>query len=1092
MKKKNLLLLSLIALSIVGCDKPSSIPSNKLSEAPISQNQNSKPSAPDKTSTNPSTSTSGKDTTSTSKNTGTASTRPSTPSTPGSDSTSPSTGSNSDVSTPGSSTMPGSSTAPSLPGSDTGSSVTPSVSEEVDMDKIYASTKWKKDVVDLMYKYLGKNIIPYIELGSNVIPDIKTGATVTLTLTGMYLQGGITATRINTAKNTYENAGYTVTTTDTEMNATLEAQNLAVRFYSDSEILYVKVTYTEPFDPSTASAYSDEIIDDLNTDFGNHATDIPFVYLGTANPTGSLNSDKVTYTITGGKWDDQIVTLAQTAFDACNSSIQAEENKWVYTLGTNSYGKTFKADVLLADGTKFHVEIISQSNKLAKMTIKYTEPFVPPVNGSWPSDIQKSFNDNLGGHAIPYFYMATMAPTTSWIASSRTITILGGVFDIQILSLAMAAFDKENLSIANEDNQWKYTIDGETMNVSVEFEDGCSLSFLIKANTSGKTYLQGSYAPGYIVPDGADWTNKTKTMFNDHLDGISIPYVYLNSTNETSSWTQNTGTLALTGGKWFDKLLPGALAAFQAADGWTASIQGTKMVAEKIIDADLDKRLEVTVCGSSNTTSSNSGSCKMSIVYYTYDAPTDPAEQDWTDTVKKRMTDSLYGHILPFFYLNTTSPSMVGAKGSGYLNITGGLYNKQVISNATAAFASWGTPTIEDGVFSISHEESDGFKVFVTIQEGATNHKIEVKTYVNEKFQLGKATDWDDETKANLKKLGYDLPFIDLGVLAPYSTASTSSNNIYFTTTCYDDSIVTNAKATLEPLGYVVDIGEEGDKFAFTAYQRKADGSSILIALEKQDNSSIHNFRCYMNAYYIPADTTVHTKNDWSDAEKTFINSVTENHADKVPFIHMGEGDYTTTDATATALSKVGGTAANGNSALKAMDDLRAAGYKVKFKFVSQKPSITARYENLEDGYYIELALNVTSSKYVLDIKEGEVFSAPTGDKAKWSDEIKADLTEFLGDDIELPYVYLGTRNVESAEEKGILSIIGGTWDDSIFDLAAAAFSTPEAKAAGWSCMVNVFDNVFTASTTSPSGLKIKVTISKDSSNRPIMKIEKK
>ena len=1081
MKNKNLLLLSLVALSLVGCTKNSNSVSHINSEAPVS---NTSQKASTKGSTTGKDTASTKTSTSTKDSDSTVSTKPSpVKSDTGTISTAPSTDKDSDT---GTTIVPPSTgdTSDSDISSDSGST-----SQEEDMDAIYASTKWKKAVVDLMYKHLGKNILPYVELGTTIVPSVKQGVTTTLTLTGNIISPTDLAARVATAKTTYENAGYTVTATDESMTATLESKNLSVVFKEDSEILVLIATYTEPFDPSTSSAYPDDIIQDLNDNFGNHAADIPFVYLGTANPTGSLS--KTTYTITGGKWDDQIITLAQNAFNAANSSIQKEENKWVITMGTNSYGQTFKADILLSDLTKFHVEILtpstSSTNRIAKMTIKYTEPFVPPTNGDWPSQIKTYFQDNMGGHTIPYFYMGTMAPTSSWIPNSLTLTILGGEYNSQIIDLAKAAFDKENQNIADNAYKWVYTFEDDILTISKLFEDGCEFHFTLKENSSHVCYLQGQYVQGYVVPAGADWASTTKTAFNDHLDGNAIPYVYLNTTAEKTSWTENTGTLSITGGKWFEKVLPGALAAFQAADGWTATLDQTskaeKVVAEKILDNEADKKIVVTICGTtSNTTSGNSGSCKMSITYYKYEVPTAADQLAWTSTIDTKLKTVLLNHTLPFVYLNSNSVQVSGSNGKATL--TGGLYNKQVLANATQAFAGKGTPTIEDEVFTLSYTETDGCTISVTIKKNSSS-RIQLDAVIYEKYQTGKASDWTDNVKNTMKKTmsNYVLPFIDLGVDTPFTGTVTSSKNVYLMTTTWDDSILTNAKTTLEGLGWKT----FQQTNMFVAYIRYADGSGCFMKIIKQVYGD--SFRCYLDAFYVPKATKAYTKAAWSDTELAFLNKETGNHADKIPFICLGDGDYKTTDATATALGNITGTVSDGVVSLSALETLIASGYTIEFSTINQKPYFEATYED-ESGYVITLNFKTSSSKQCMEIKYGEVFKAPTEENAKYTDDVKTKTTAFIGDGIELPFVYLGAKEPEITEKTSEIDLVGTMWDDSIYDLAAKAFEAK--KADGWTYMRNYYDDNFQATLVTPSGKKIKVVISKDSNERPVMKITKK
>lgn len=1089
MKKKKLLLLSVLTLSLFGCsDTKNSAASKPISEAPISNKNNDST----KTSTKTTDSTSPKDSA-----TSDSAVKP--------DTEKPSTKDDS--------TKVDSDKKDSTSASDTGtgsvSSPTASPSESETSD-IYSTTKWKKDVVDMMVRYLGGNILPYVELGSKIIPTWDSSNS-TLSIMGN-ITTGMTQNRLDTVKTDYEAAGFTVSVVSSKLTATDTAKGLTVVFYDNSGILELDATYDEPFDPAVASAWPQDIIDDLNLNIGgNHAADIPFVYLGTANPTGEMSTSYKKYTITGGTWNNQITTLAETAFNAANASIADDANKWIITTGINSYGTTFNANVTLADGTTMKVSIeapysysYSTTSSKAKMEITFTEAFIVPTNGDWPQDIKDEFNDKADGHVIPYFYLGTLAPTSYYYPSLNELDIKGGTWNDQIYTLCETALNNENATLTDDNLKWKITKNASDLTASRLYADGCSISLKLKKNYSDQPVVEVTYAQGYNAPQGADWTAATKQNFTDHLDGNTVPYVYLGTTAETAAWDDSLSMLTITGDTYFTAVLNGGLSSFQAA-GWTAAIKTITeedsygdeysydiMQAEKVLDATTGSKLTATLTGSSVSSFSGrvSGDCKLSVQYIKpYVAPTGD-DAKWDDTTLQFMKDNLQGHTVPYVYLNNTTLKTSGVSGSS-ATITGGLFSTAMLTAANTAYSTWTNPTIENEKFTASYKEADGCNLTVTLSktsEGKTQLYITVKA----SFRADAATDWTDAMKTSMKNClnGNTIPYIKLGVATPSFTEYKSSNNITIKGNVWDDSILTLAKTDLEAAGWEAFKDDYSTTNYLYAFTKLVTNDYIALKLYKSGSDS------YLDVYYYAPSATA-TKTAWSAAETTFLDSKTQNHSDKVPFFNMGDGDYTTTDATSSAGDKITGTSYDVTSAFEYYKALKAAGYtKFSFNYLySSSVELKAGYVDPTTGYKIDIKTDYTgygtSKKRTIEINYTSAFQIPTGDDAKWSDDINSKVQAFIGDNLSVPFVYLGTDTVTTREYtyNSELDLVGGAWDDQVLDLAYTAFSN---STDGWSVVRNNYDSQIMAFLTTPSGHYIKVIVKENYSNKAIIEIYKK
>lgn len=1083
MNKKKILLLPLLALTLVGCDstKSNSVKSTSVSDQ-ISQTSQ-KQSVNSSTTKKDSTTSDGKK----------------------SDSTKSEATTNSSAST----------------------------STSVDE---YEASKWPTKVKDAMVENLNGAILPYIDLGtSNILPSYDKK---TLTLLGGMVS--MTTDRLNTAKTTYNDAGWETEIKDSKMVATNAAKGFTVTFYEDKlddsdGILILTCVYDEPFDINNATTdWKDDVKDILNTNILNHGEDIPYVYLGTSNPTASWAKSTSTVTITGGKWDDSIITTAQTTFNSVNSSITDVDHKWDINVSLNTSSlNVFTAEIEFADKAKVLVTITTPSTTIAtrtaKMTIKYTEPFDPNSATDWPADMKTKADDNFDGHFLPFFYTATANPTFTYTTTSRTMYITGGTWDSQVLTLAKTALTQDDANETNSKYKWSLTEEQDKITAEKTYMDGCGLTATITKNSSSKVYITVKYTQGYIAPDGyTAWDSTITSLMTANLNGTILPYVYLNTAlttklADTGSWAAATSTLTITGGTWYDAVLNGAYGVFSKA-GWTARIEtedGYKtesMYAEKVLDATKGEKIVVKLRGSTTytTSTSNSGNCKMTVVYYCYDAPTGD-DAKWSDATETHIKTYLGGHTIPYFYMNekcTSTKDVSLGKGTGYVTLTGGLFIDNLVMQACqTSFATWDNPTVnsEGTEFTATHTESDGCKLSISVSKNSSN-KIFTKVTINESYVAGLTTSYSDEIKAKISTglVNHEMPFVDLGttsISVSSTTATATTHYATLTTAVWDDAIFTNAESAFTTAGwtYFYDDVEDDSTKTLYAYIVNSDNSSLLAKIAKGsatgNNDEKINTCTYTVYYYTYVNSQAVAKTAWTTAETTFLNSNTQNHADDVPFFDMGGGedDYKTTASSGSANPYITGTEFDYASVLKYITILKNKGYKITSVTVAARPTFKATYENTAEGYTISLSLTTvyTNSKYLpkLEISYATAFNIPTGDDAKWTTEVEEKAAIMIGDDsIKLPFVYLGTLDnykfstITSSSK--YVTITGGAWDDRITDLALTAFTN--AASDGWTVFkTGGYDGNIVYAYLTTSTRYIKVTI-KATSNKATLQIQYK
>lgn len=906
MKKKNLLLLSLVALSITACGK------NPTSNSTTNGNSTSVVQS-DKTS---------------------ASTKKSDTSTKKTDTT----------------------------------TTTTSDTETDPKSDDYESSKWPTSVKDDMLQYLDNTLLPFIDLGITNVKSSWLSDTTTLQIIGKASTTALTSAEIDAAKKTYEKYGWDVTTDTTSMTATNSAKTITVTYYNNELANVLEAKYDEPFDESKAATnWPSTIVENMNINLNNHGGDIPYVYLGSVNPTYSWDDAHVTFKITGGKWDDKIPTLAKTAFEAANASIQNADYKWVIEeIGENTYGKTFNASISLSDGTKLAVSIEApdfENGKKAYMNIVYTRPF-GGTSTEWPSDITDWEDEYTHNHTIPFFYCGSESDdinVTSQNANLMRFYSEENSWDDRVIDNFKNAINKENTTITTDAEKWVITSKTSDSDESVTvwiatrtFSDGCSLSIQVqKDSSSNGADVLVTYEKGYI-PSATAWGSDVTDAFTDYLDGYTVPYIYLghdDPDDDYASW-DDINTLTIRGSSYFNAVIEGANKVFNATTGWTSSIvtktanksDGTGtysydvVEAEYVIDATSGKKLNVTVKSDSynRITGEANGYTNMEIVYTKpYVVPTDPEDLKWDDDALTNITAKFYGHTLPFVYLNASAVDVIYDESTNSLLITGGVWDDKVLAHALSQLSGSTQSTDDDGNACVKATitETDGCSIEITVHKDEYG-MMEYKATLTEAYSPDTTkTAWDDDTITEMKKVLNNniLPYFDLG--AKHFTAEAAGPTTFkITTKVFDEAILTSV---------LKNNGVDGWTFVKNNYYNNevegfktfTDGSTISIKVV--ENNGLNVF-----AYYHAKSKITKTKADWSDNDKAKILAITKTtEIPNIPFLYMGENDYTTSG------TSLAGNVYDITTAIDYYTALKDAGYQViYFRPTANQFNITAVY----------------------------------------------------------------------------------------------------------------------------------------------------
>ena len=615
----------------------------------------------------------------------------------------------------------------------------------------YSDVKWDEDTNKLTV------------YGGKWDDQVLTDATASLTGAGYAVQ----------------KEGTTLTATGTDTNGA--SFTITISSYSTiTPKVKMDVLYRAPFTPETYSAWHKDIITEMQTDLDNHV--LPFVYLGTDNPEPEFNDSQKRLTLTGSFWNDQVLTLANSAFTNDNQNVEAAYQWTVDTTTSDNYGKTVTANKTFEDGCSFSVVVGKNANgekAKAQMVITYTPKLViPATRTGWEADTAKAIKKNIG-HDIPYVYLnvedyTKIGETTSWTNSSRrNLSISGGYWNKHIIPNAVEAFTAANWTV--EQIQGTYGIDFTATKVfDGEKENGDTITCTITTpySQSSRAVMNIRKKEKYEKPTDAKdlaWPSAITKSMTDNF-GSAAPFVYLGTNLYVYDFNENTSTLTVYGDTYDAQMETDFLAAYGASRDDSAlnwSVVTTKNSYGNILTA--------------TATDSEGGewyvvfqrnSYDTPYMNFNYRVPFDPDSftawpEDISNSIKTDWGDAA---SLPLVYLGTKAPTIYAkfSSSTGFMQIDGGMWNDQILTLAKKTYedAGW---TTQYGTWSYSRtlmaykrfSDNSVVKTVLFRKSSSNNAKASLATYYSKAVTIDTTKDFTAAQKQTISSalLGNSIPF---------------------------------------------------------------------------------------------------------------------------------------------------------------------------------------------------------------------------------------------------------------------------------------------------------------------------------------------
>lgn len=902
-------------------------------------------------------------------------------------------------------------------------------SEEASSSSSYNpySEGWDKNTTDTMMMYLGGAVLPYIDLGKSIDASwaVSYSDVGVLIISGTAEWKSGTGGTIETYKASLAKHPEWVISKSTskELTADNATDGVHLKLSKDNaDFIILSATYDEPYDLTAATDWDDDIKSDMTTEFGDV---VPFVYLGTKFPTAEISSysSDPTIDISGGKWNAQVLSDATTTLTAAGYTITATDSTTIKATGKASNGK---------DDFTITIKKYGYSVDKIMMEIVLQEGWDPDNSPKeWDQDTKDILVDDFGGHDLPYVYLGKKQTKGSWSSYTNSLSITGGTWNDQVLTLATTAFDGWNpVSSPSE----KKFIAEKT------FDNGDKISVTIKTNYNGKIALTAEFEEGYHVPTDAKWADSTITDFNSYLDGHAdqIPYVYLNSTVETTSWNSTSSTLTVTGGTFNSQILTAAKTAFGAVTDASGNKVWTEVAStSSSYDAVCFRGTMADGCTMDITFTTDYTNAALMKIKFLKVYKNEGTEYD--AATKAEMEKRLCGHDLPYFYLGVDQPTLDWGYSTQKLTIDGAAFQPAMLTAAKAAYDKdgWTTEMTMSSSTSTTpasmtaEKEFDDCYLSVEIKEGYSS-QLRLIVSKEENYDASKVSDWKDDTKtAMTSNVGVVLPYVYLGTNYESCHFYDYSNELDIYGNCWNYSVLTNAKTVFESNGYSCDLNDS----VLTAYKKDSTiNGYVLVKLYKTS----YGFPL-MEVYTDLMSTTIPSDGAYATDVSASILGYTNNHA--IPYIYMGTDAYKTKQYSSNF--EVTGAEWSSDIALDAYAKLKADGWTCNLEVHNSMLGVTAS-KKFDDGSKVTLEAHGTYfNTGEIDITYAAPFVVPEGVNS-WSSSISRKISKKL-DGGTIPFVYLGTTNPQFTDRSTGFEITGEVWDDSIWDSAYNAF-----KADGW------------------------------------------
>ncbi len=926
---------------------------------------------------------------------------------------------------------------------------------------------WSDKVSAAMQKYLGGSLLPFLNLGKSSEVETEWNVTDSdygvLSISGTNTWEDTTS---SSAANIYTKAGWTILTNSensfTAKDATgkinVKIQQKSMNVTALDETIVISATYDEDYDKTAATAWDSDITKIFNQNFYSV---VPFVYLGTKNPFASYSDVDKIITIAGGKWNADVIEDALLSLSDAGYTVKKDGNEKLTATGKASTGEDAFEIEISKSGASLAKIVMKVSFK------EGFDPSVQTAWPSSVSMDLASYLDNhtipylyLGTRNVTS--MGTQEQNYVEVRGNKDLTKdqIG-----QVLTNSKAVFLESDgwntLADESEADSSRY------ITYEKEFTDKCKVKAIVKESAAYGVVIECYLTEGLVIPSSATaWSTATQTLMTTNF-GYVLPYVYLNTTAEVAAYSDSTMTITggkwISAIMEHVQTTYSGLTDTEGNKVWTVTDATSAIIMEAKIDGNKYKiRVQANSAGNAEMVisfvkkyevpSTATGWNDDLLTYMDTNLDNHASEIQYVYLRKDSIDDYYYYGKVEEPHLEILGgefdPEMITEA-------------KKVYTTAN------GWSILSDSTDSLKVEKflDDGCQLTVTLnQYSDTDNRALLCVYYEEHFNLEHApTAWSSATQAKLSKDSdfMALPYIYLGTkneTKPYYANGKAQHNFtnlfYVTGGKWDDRILTNAKTVLESNSYTTYYSKnEYGKCLMAKSIDVSNNTMISIFIGKITASSNVMLYCWKSS--LKPITKTGTE-DWDSTIKSEVQSYIHSTTYMLPYFSLGTNQsFVDGDDYAMIISPERFTH---EKAWLVYDELTAAGYETYITKSGNDLMVNAT-KTLDDNSKIKLKVNQDSgSQSVCNIYYYPAFKAPEG-VTDWEARVKAYMTNTLLHDV--PYFYIGADSPTCvATDSGSLRLEGLVWDDLVFDNAIAAFDNDIDALTGKSAWTYMYDYV--------------------------------
>lgn len=852
-----------------------------------------------------------------------------------------------------------------------------------------SESPWNSSLTSMMTTYLG-GILPYIDLGDGEIDAeyVKNDANENYRSYIRMIGGNFLPTHLDDAVDSYQEHHWEALTIGDNFYASSDLLHIEVETYRNSNGLFeLKAFYEEPYDSSTVSAWDDTTSTLISEHFGRFS--IPFVYLATINYESRITEDGA-LEVTGGKWDDRILSEFRTAFDGWTITDDEEELTTLHASLTDG-GNTLNATLRIV-------------NTKAQLTVSFDEAFDATNQTAWSSEITSRMKRSLNDTVLPYVYLGDTYPEIDEsLSNERRVVIVGNLWDASIISSAQTAFVADGWEDNSAGAVASFTKSDENNNFEVTIEQ----------NSDGIPQLTAirneAYDPSLLTEYPEEIASAFEDKYGDTID--EIPYVYLGtahpSLNEEipAKHPEDTEKMVITGGNYDERILEEFKQKFTENLGWYSAIEYTasdsgsaynnygdvlgvaiKAIGEHtykvglfVLGSEGDQTVYLEINRSNNTGTTASA----------WSQPT-------LDNFATVLGDDV---IIPYF--DTGRDTLEAVIGE-----TAGL-ELQFIADATTfsyrVFTVIDTLSKKDWNLTIAHndtyfddeawinsisatKEFNGKTVHIDISVSSSYYyrfTMSGTISLDETYDSSKEHgQWSENiSSAILNRFNIDLPYIYLGTDNPYIYENDEDGIYRIHGNVLDTELYLNAREVLTSAGFTIDVGESYGNYRVVAEKENNDGNLVTIVIDHEDGHPY--LELYLTEVFNPGSAS-----EWDETTATILADNLPSDV-TIPYVYLGTLSPSATIDTQNDVTKISIVGGEWNDQVIsfAKNNLDSASWPTAIVSDYYSGSYLSSYLLREDNTAIRLKLfNNDDDEIELDVYYDKKPSTASEEATAWED----------------------------------------------------------------------------------------------------------